>query len=449
MQRSGANRVSQEPVVSGSRRNFIKDSSLLFASGAIVGGSLNLARAAHAFGSDTIKVGLIGCGGRGTGAADQALNTQGGDVRVTALADVFEHNVQTAYRSLNGKHAGRVGGNKYVGLDAYQKVLASDVDLVILATPPGFRPLHFEKAIEAGKHVFMEKPVAVDAPGVRRVLAAGKVGQQKGLAVQVGLQRRHEFRYKECIAKLHEGVIGDPVLTRAYWNAAGVWTRPRRKEQSELEYQLNNWYYFNWLCGDHINEQHIHNLDVINWVMKSHPVTAQGQGGRQVRTGSNTGQIFDHHMVEFTYESGTKLLSQCRHIPGCWAEVAEHVHGTDGYCDVSSARIFDAERKLVWESTAKEVGGKGWQQEHNDLFAAIRSGQIPNETEYAAYSTMTAIMGRMATYSGKVVKWEDAFHSELSLADVDSLHSLDDRAPILPNSQGEYEIAVPGKSKVI
>jgi len=432
----------------GSRRNFIKDGSLLIAGGTI-GGGLNVGRVAHAYGSDLIKVGLIGCGGRGTGAAVQALNTSGGGVRVTALADVFANNVQTAYRSIKSEHGDKVDDKRFVGLDAYQELLATDVDLVILATPPGFRPLHFEKAVEAGKHVFMEKPVAVDAPGVRRVLAAGKLAQSKGLAVQVGLQRHHELRYQECIAKLHEGAIGDPIFARAYWNAAGVWTRPRRKEQTELEYQLTNWYYFNWLCGDHINEQHIHNIDVINWVMRGHPVEAQGQGGREVRKGSNTGQIFDHHMIEFTYDSGVKMLSQCRHIPGCWSDVAEHVHGTGGYCDVSAAKIFDRKSNLVWESEAKEVNGKGWQQEHHDLFAALRDGQLPNETEYAAVSTMTAIMGRMASYSGKVVKWDDAFNSKVSLANVDAMHSLTDIAPLLPSEKSEYEVAIPGKTKVI
>jgi len=438
-----------EPSVSGSRRNFIKDSGLLIAGGAIVGGGLSVAQAAHAYGSDLIKVGLIGCGGRGTGAAVQALNTSGGDVRITAMGDIFANNVQTAYRSIKSEHGDKIDDNKFVGLDAYKDVLASDVDVVILATPPGFRPLHFEKAVEAGKHVFMEKPVAVDAPGVRRVLAAGKLAEKRGLAVQVGLQRHHEFRYKECVAKLHEGAIGDPIFARAYWNAAGVWNRPRRDDQTELEYQLSNWYYFNWLCGDHINEQHIHNIDVINWVMKDHPVEAQGQGGREVRKGSNAGQIFDHHMIEFTYDNGTKMLSQCRHIPGCWSEVTEHVHGTNGYCDVSAAKIFDTKNKLVWESDAKEVSGKGWQQEHHDLFAALRNGQIPNETEYAAISTMTAIFGRMASYSGKVVKWDEAFNSNLSLANVDSLHSFNDIPPLMPNDQGEYEVAVPGRSKVI
>lgn len=435
-----------------SRRNFFKDSGLLLAGGAFVGGQLSLARSAHAFGSDTIRIGLVGCGGRGTGAIIQALGTTGGDVRLTAMADVFPRNLQSAYRAIRGKFPQQVdvlAENRFVGLDAYQQLFESDVDVVFLAAAPGFRPLHFEQAVAAGKHVFMEKPVAVDAPGVRRVLAAGEVATAKGLAVQVGLQRRHERRYRECVARLHDGIIGDAIFARAYWNGAGVWNRPRRPNQTELEYQINNWYYFNWLSGDHITEQHIHNLDVINWVMNGFPVESQGQGGRQVRTGLTAGEIYDHHMVEYTYSSGARLLSQCRQMPGCWSKVGEHIEATHGSCDISAARIFDRRGNLIWESAAKEVAGKGWQQEQIDFFAAIRGGQTPNETEYAAHSTLTAIMGRMASYSGKVVSWNQALSSNLSLADVDTLHTLDSPAPVQPLANGTYEIAIPGKTVAI
>ena len=423
---------------------------MMLAGGAIAGRHVEVARAAHAFGSDRIKIGVVGCGGRGTGAAIQALNTEG-DARVVAMADVFENRLQTAYRTIKSQHPGKIDvrDGRFLGLDAYQQVLQSDIDLVILATPPGFRPQQFEAAVEAGKHVFMEKPLAIDAPGVRRVLAAGQQAAEKGLAVQVGLQRHHERRYQECVERLRDGAIGDPLFARAYWNGSGVWVQPRKAGQSELEYQLRNWYYFNWLCGDHINEQHIHNLDVINWVMGAHPVEAQGQGGREVRDGANHGQIFDHHMVEFTYGDGAKMLSQCRHIRGCWNSVSEHVHGTRGYCDISQARIFDHRGKLQWQSEAKEIKGKGWQQEHHDLFAALRRGERPNEVEYAAHSTMTAILGRLATYGGKRVKWDDAIHSDRRLADTDSLHSLDDPAPIQPDDQGRYEVPVPGQTKVL
>lgn len=424
---------------------------MLLAGGAVAS-NMSIARGANAFGSDTIKVGLVGCGGRGRGAAIQALNTDGGEVKLVAMADAFEPNLKQALGEVNRQHPGKVEvgeDRQFVGLDAYEKVMASDCDVVILATPPGFRPLHLDAAINAGKHVFMEKPVATDPAGVRRVLEVAKLAKEKNLAIQVGLQRRHEFRYREVIDKIHNGEIGDIILSRAYWNGGGVWIRPRKDEQSELEYQVNNWYYFNWLCGDHINEQHIHNLDVINWVMQGYPVEAQGQGGREVRVGPDTGQIFDHHMVEFTYDGAhkPKMISQCRHIPGCWNSVSEHVHGSKGFADVSAAKIYDQKGNLTWESDKKEVSGKGWQQEHIDLFAALRAGEVPNEGEYGAKSTMTAILGRMATYSGKIVKWDDALNSDVALADFDSLRSFDQEAPVQPDDEGQYPVPVPGQFK--
>jgi predicted dehydrogenase len=430
---------------------------MMLAGGALVGGHLDVARAAHAFGSDTIKLGLIGCGSRGTSAVKQALNTASpssdagqvppsGDVQLIAMADVFENNLHAAYRSLKGEYRDRVDlrDRRFVGLDAYRQLLETDVDLVILATPPGFRPQHFEASVQAGKHVFMEKPVATDPAGVRRVLAANQLAQSKGLAVQVGLQRRHEFRYRECIERLQRGDIGDLLFGRVYWNGNGVWVRPRARRQTELEYQLRNWYYFTWLSGDHIVEQHVHNLDVINWLLQEHPVEAQGQGGRERRRGAEHGQIFDHHMVEFTYPSGFKLFSQCRQMPGCWQSVGEHVHGTAGSAELNRARIQDRHGYEIWKSDLEEKPGKGWQQELDHFLAAIRKGEVPNECEAAATSTMTAILGRLATYSGKIVKWKDALGSGVQLADTDRLHSLDDSPPVLPDPQGQYPVAVPG-----
>ncbi|MCA9218302.1 MAG: Gfo/Idh/MocA family oxidoreductase, partial [Planctomycetales bacterium] len=236
------------PQGQSSRRKFIKNSSLLVAGGAVAG-QLSLARTAHAFGSDEIRIGLIGCGGRGTGAATQAMNTEGA-TKLIAMADAFDDRLQQSLRGIKGEHNDKVDvppERRFVGFDAYKHVLESDADLIILATPPGFRPMHFEAAINAGKHVFMEKPVAVDAAGVRKVLKATAEAKKKNLAVQVGLQRRHERKYRETIARLQDGAIGDINLTRAYWNGGGVWVRPRQKGQTEMEYQMRNWYYFNWL----------------------------------------------------------------------------------------------------------------------------------------------------------------------------------------------------------
>ncbi|HPM81321.1 MAG TPA: Gfo/Idh/MocA family oxidoreductase [Candidatus Anammoximicrobium sp.] len=450
------------PAASGpSRRDFIKASSLLVAGRAVSGG-LNVARAAHAYGSDEIRIGLIGCGGRGTGAAQQALNTvtksgiaPSGPVRLVAMADVFPDKVQSAYRSIKSQQGDLVDvppDRQFSGLDAYQRVLECELDLVILATPPGFRPLHFEAAVAAGKHVFVEKPVATDPPGVRRVLAANEEAKRRNLLVAVGLQRRHERKYQETIQRLWDGAIGDVVCLRVYWNGGGLWVRPRREDQTELEYQLRNWYYFNWIGGDHIVEQHIHNLDVGNWLMKDHPVECNGMGGRQVRTGGEHGEIFDHHCCEFAYANGVRMFSQCRHIRGCWNAVAEHAHGTKGSADISGAKIYSAGGALVWSGKG---GGGGHQEEHCDLFAALRQGEIYNEAEAGAQSTMTAIMGRLATYSGQVVKWDEALNSNVALADFDNLRTLQDEAPVKPHPNGGYvteelyEIAVPGATRVI
>jgi len=431
-----------------SRRKFLHTTSALAASGALTG-AMGIARAAHPGSSDEIKIGLIGAGGRGTSAAAQAMNTEG-PTKLVAVADAFEHRLKACMKQLSsyGEKVDVPKERQYTGFDAYKKVLESDCDLVILATPPGFRPLHFEAAVKAGKHIFMEKPVAVDATGIRRVLEANKIAKEKNLAVAVGLQRRHEQAYIDTVKRIREdNQIGDIVSARALWNGGGVWVRPREPDQSEMAYQMNNWYYFNWLCGDHIVEQHIHNLDVINWIKDGFPVSAQGMGGREFRTGIDHGQIFDHHFVEFTYADDSKLFSQCRHIPECWSKVGETVQGTKGRADVGKGELYDASGKTIWEYGRGGRGGH--QQEHHDLFAALRAGKTPNEVEYGAMSTMTSILGRMATYSGKLIQMKDALASEIVISPVDEFHSYDDTPPVVPNGDGHYPVPVPGKSKIV
>ena len=436
--------MTQRSESSTDRRTFIKKSSAIVAAGALLQPA-RMANAAHPFGDETIRIGLVGCGGRGTGAAAQAMNTKG-PTKLVAVGDVFQFRVDDCVKNLQRQHADKmdVESRKFVGLDAYEKVLASDIDLVILTTPPGFRPLHFEAAVQAGKHVFMEKPVAVDAAGIQRILAAGKRAKESSLAVAVGIQRRHEDRYRETIKRIHDGLIGDVIASRVYWNSGGVWTRARKPEQTELEYQLNNWYYFNWICGDHIVEQHIHNIDVGNWMKNDFPVSASGMGGRLVRNGPDHGQIFDHHAVEYTFQDGTKMFSQCRHMPGTKSMVAEFAHGTNGNADVSGAKLFGPNGKLLWEYG--KGGGGGHQEEHHHLFADLREGRLPNETDYGARSTMTAILGRMATYSGQLMEMQKALDSGFQLANVDALRSMDDTAPVLPDSDMRYPIPVPGKT---
>jgi len=436
------------------RRSFLKHSSAALVGATLLSGSRAAAaqeRGApagpvNAFGDGTIRVALIGCGGRGTGAAWQALSTAG-DVKLVAMADAFSDRLEGSHKELAANFPDRVEvpeDRRFVGFDAYERAIAAGVDLVILTTPPGFRPLHFEHAVAQGKHVFMEKPVAVDAPGVRKVLAAARQADVKGLKVGVGLQRRHQTRYLETVSRLQDGAIGDLTLLRVYWNGAGVWVRPREEGQSEMTYQMRNWYYFNWLCGDHITEQHIHNLDVGNWLAGDYPVEAQGQGGRQVRTGLDHGEIYDHHMVEFTYASGLKMLSQCRHIPDTWSNVNEYAHGTHGTCDIGGARI---ESRGGWKWRFREDEPNPYQVEHDELFAAVRAGTPFNEAEYGAKSTMTSILGRMATYSGKVVRWDEALASEVDLSPAS--YDWDAPPPVLPGEDGRYPIPTPGVTPVL
>ncbi|APZ90970.1 Gfo/Idh/MocA family protein [Fuerstiella marisgermanici] len=436
-----------------SRRNFLKTSATAAAAGSVLS-SLNAVQAAHTSYDETIRLGMIGCGGRCTGAANQAMNTEG-PTKLIAMCDAFEDRLQGSLKTLTKAHKDKIdvpAERQFVGFEGYKQLLATDIDLVLIATPPGFRPVHFEAAVKAGKHIFAEKPVAVDAAGIRRFMKAVEESKKKDLLVQIGLQRRHEPAYKETIKRLQDGAIGDIVAARAYWNGGGVWTRNRQPGQTEMEYQMRNWYYFNWLCGDHIVEQHIHNLDVINWLMGSTPVKAQGQGGRQVRTSKEHGEIYDHHMVEFTYGDtdygkDTMMLSQCRHIPKTWGKVDEFCHGSNGSCHIGKAQIFDSKGNETW--SYGRGGRDGHQQEHHDLFADLRAGKLPNEGEYGATSTMTSILGRMCTYSGQEISWEDAWNSDVVISPIDKFTGMSDTPPVLPNEDMTYPIAMPGQTKVI
>jgi myo-inositol 2-dehydrogenase / D-chiro-inositol 1-dehydrogenase len=442
--------MTQPTNDSTTRRNFIKTSATA-ALGAGLLANLNLSARAYAGGSDTIRVGLIGCGGRGRGAAVQALSTEG-DVKLVAVGDAFANQIDSGMRSiesaLKDQAKERVTvepDHKFVGFDAYKQVIDSDVDLVILATPPGFRPMHIEAAVNAGKHVFTEKPVAVDAPGVRSVLESVRKAKEKNLAIGVGLQRHHENSYLETMKHLLDGAIGDIVAMRVYWNGGGVWDPrvTRQQVKSEMEYQMRNWYYYNWLCGDHIVEQHIHNLDVGNWLKNAYPVTAWGMGGREVRKDKKYGEIYDHHAVEYAYADGTRMYSQCRHIRNCWNSVSEHAQGTRGTADISGASYESGETKWRYRGPKNNP----YQTEHDNLFHAIRNGIPYNEGENGAYSTLTAIMGRLATYSGKPIEWDKALKSNVSL--MPAKFSFDADPPVLPNENGEYPIAVPGVTEVL
>lgn len=437
---------SQTSSSGASRRDFLKTSSVLAATGALAG-TLNVARTAHAAGDDTIRIALIGCGGRGTGACGQALSTTG-PIKLIAMGDMFADRMDTCYKTLMDKHKDRIDvkpENKHLGFDAYQKILDnSDVDVVLLTTPPGFRPIHFEAAVKAGKNIFMEKPVATDANGIRRVLAAAAEAKKKDLKVGVGLQRHHSAGYLETIKRLHDGAIGDIHTMRIYWNSDSPWTKPRKPGMTEMEYQLRNWYNFVWICGDHICEQHVHNLDVAHWVKNALPVKANGMGGRTGEKGLGFGEIFDHHAVEFEYADGSRVFSQCRRVTGAWNSVSEHAQGTKGVCDVSAHRI-DAKGKPIWRYKGREKDA--YQVEHDDLFAAIREGKHYNEAENAAGSTMMAIIGRMCTYSGLELRWEDALQSTRSVMPKE--FAMDALPPTLPDAEGYYKLAHEGVTKVL
>ncbi|TAH21606.1 MAG: gfo/Idh/MocA family oxidoreductase [Cytophagales bacterium] len=431
------------------RRDFVKTSAL------VAGGILTTMSAeAGAFvaGDDVIKVALIGCGGRGTGAAVQALKTKQ-NVRLVAMADAFKDRLDDSFSNIQKSFPNQKDriavpdGNKFVGFDGYKKAIAL-ADVVILATPPGFRPMHFEEAVKAGKHIFMEKPVAVDMPGIRKVLEMAEVAKQKKLNVVVGLQRHYQTNYRELMKRIQDGAIGEITSAQVYWNNDGVWVNERQPNQTEMEYQMRNWYYFNWLCGDHIVEQHIHNIDVVNWAKNAYPVRAQGMGGRQVRNGKQFGEIYDHHFVEYEYADGTIMNSQCRHIPGTMSRVSEFLQGTKGKATTNgSTTIMDLKGNKVWEYRGKDDPDP-YQQEHTELFEAIAKGEFKfSDAENGAKSTMTAIMGRLATYSGQVINWDEALKSDINLMPKEFSWSA--LPLVLPDANGLYPIAVPGKTKVI
>ena len=431
------------------RRLFVKSTTI--STGALLTVPFSLEAMANSSNNRKIKLALIGCGGRGTGAAVQALRADA-DVELVAMADAFsdqlENSLKAISEELNGERIIRVKEkNRYIGFNAYQKAIDL-ADVVILTTPPGFRPLHFEYAVNNDKHIFMEKPVATDANGVRKVLKAAKLAENKKLNVVVGLQRRYQKSYNTILDLISNGDIGKIVSGQVYWNGAGVWVRKRKPDQTEMEYQMRNWYYFNWLCGDHILEQHIHNIDVANWFIGEYPKSASGMGGREVRNGIDHGEIFDHHFVEFKYPSGAVVSSQCRHQPGTKYDVSEAFQGTKANVVTSGdyCKIINHEGDDIFKYDPSNDKSP-YQIEHDRLFQSIRSGGVINNAEYGAKSTLTAIMGRMATYTGKEITWDQALNSQEILVPNDLNWSSN--PPTLPDSNGRYVIPKPGETKII
>ncbi|WP_432712730.1 Gfo/Idh/MocA family protein [Pedobacter sp.] len=429
------------------RREFLKSSALL--AGGVLLNQFAFA-GGHTSVDDTIKIALIGCGDRGTGAAFQALSTKQ-NIKLVAMADAFQDRMDQSYKVLAAKFKDKVDvpqERRFVGFDAYQKAIAL-ADVVLLVTPPGFRPMHFEEAVKQGKHVFMEKPVAVDAPGIRKVLATAAIAKQKKLNVIVGLQRRYQTNYIEGLKRIQDGAIGDIVGGQVYWNSGGVWVNKRQPNQTEMEYQMRNWYYFNWLCGDHIVEQHVHNIDVANWVKGSYPVSVQGTGSRAWRTGKDYGEIYDNHAVELTYADGAVIYSQCRHYEGTQNRVDETFQGTKGRTYLSANNTA-----ILWDHKGNEIfnhptkgNANPYQTEHDELFAAIAKREYKfADAERAAKSCFTAIIGRYATYSGQIIQWDEALKAENSL--MPEQLSWNTNPKVLPDANGLYPVPMPGRTKV-
>jgi predicted dehydrogenase len=375
-----------------------------------------LSRATWAAGTDRLRVGLVGCGGRGTGALFNATSASP-DVEVAAIADLFPDRLASCRGHLEqlGDRVALTDEDCYVGWDAYKKLMARpDIDIVILATPPHFRPMMFAEAIANDKHVFMEKPVAVDPAGVRIVMAAGDVADQRGLSVVAGTQRRHEACYLDMMRRIRDGEIGEPVAARCYWNQGGLWNRGRNDDWSDMEWQLRNWLYFTWLSGDHITEQHVHNLDAVNWALGSHPIRCMGMGGRQSRTQPEYGHCFDHFAIDYEYPGGVHALSMARQADGSASRVEEVIQGTKGRSVSTSGQTrFEGGRN--WSFTAENPNP--YVQEHRNLHASIRGEQARlNEARRIAESTLTAIMGRMSAYSGRELTWDEVLNSNMDLS---------------------------------
>ena len=424
-----------------SRREFIRNSSLL-ASGVMVSGFPAIRTNKEAM----LKIALIGSGARGAGAAAQALKTSK-NVKLVAMADAFRDRLDSSYASLM-KAPGIQDQievpeqHKFTGFDAYQKAIEL-ADVVLLATPAPFRPAHFRFAVEMGKHCFLEKPLASDSPGIRHILETGKLAASKGLNVVVGLQNRYDPAYQEMVKRIQDGMIGDLVNASCYYNVGRVNLVPRQEGWTEMEYQVRNWRYFNWLWAGSPAGLQIHNDDVVNWVKEGTPVKVVGNGGRAALAGPEHGDIYDHFFNEYEYADGFKLNSQIRHINGCWNRGGSFFYGTKGMGGLKEG-FKDYKGNLIWKYSGKQENP--YQIEHNELFAAIRGGKYINDTEWGAKSTMSAIMGRMAAHSGQLIEWETALSSNESI--MPPKLAWDANPLVMPNEKGEYHVPVPGVDKV-
>ena len=424
------------------RRTFLKLSGMAVTAGALPFNIINAAPSYKKMNADTLKVGLIGCGGRGSGAASQAL-TADPNVVLHAMGDVFSDQLEKSLSNLKEIHADKANvspEHQYVGFDAYKKVLASGVDVVILATPPGFRPLHLEAAVESGKHIFCEKPAAVDGPGIRRILAAAKKAKEKNVSIVSGFCWRFHEPKRATFGKINDGAIGDVSAVYNTYNTGATYRswKPENPQLQSAEWQLRNWPFFNWLSGDHIVEQAVHSIDMMSWAFGDKlPLNAIGTGGRQVRTDPQYGHIFDHFAITYEYPGDARAYHFSRQQAGCQGGYAAEAWGSKGraVADVSRNLHEVKTGKKVWTYNGKQ--NDMYQTEHNELFAAIRKGNTISQGEALANSSMLAIMGRMAAYTGKKISWEDALNSTEQLGPPSDTYSFDLVIPM-------PDVAMPG-----
>ncbi len=407
--------MAEQDNATQSRRRFLKVSAATTLG--VSAGLMGRGDFAYAGGTDTIRVGVVGCGGRGTGAARDAVQSADGVV-ITAMGDLFEDRLDRSMQGLKQEIGAAFQVDKehaFVGFDAYRYVIESDVDMVILATPPGFRPVHFRAAVEAGKHVFMEKPVSVDVAGTHAINEAGELATKKGLSVVAGTLYRRQPSFVEAIKRIHDGMIGELVSAQEYYMTGPIWLRPRKPGMSDMEWQCRNWYYFTWLSGDHIVEQFVHNLDVINWVFQAHPESCLAMGGRIERVDPSYGHIYDHFSVEYVYAGGVRVEAKCRQMKDVTTRVTNRVVGTNGVAELhpgwSVLRSHDG--SVLFE--APEPGNNAYVQEHTDLIHSIREGLAINETRQIADSTLTAVLGRESAYTGQELTWDKLAGSGLDL----------------------------------
>lgn len=432
-------KTSSTDLPSINRRQFLQNSGL-----AVLGGSLVSNAFAAQPGASTpelLRIGLIGCGGRGTGAAAQALAADP-NTRLVAMSDGFLDRIQSSLATLQKQRdvADRIDvpeSRRFPGFDGYHQVLQHS-DVVLLATPPHFRPIHIAAAIEAGKHVFAEKPVAVDAPGVRKVMAACDRAREKKLSVVCGLQMRHSPSHRELVQRLHQDALGRIRTLQANDYRGPIWVNARQPAWTEMEYHMRNWYYFTWLSGDFNVEQHIHMLDLCAWILRDqYPVRAYGTGGRQVRTGPDHGNIYDHHAVTYEYENGIKLFAACRQMSGCMNDISVEVMGAKGIASVSQRALrIDADNPWIYRGEPADAQ----QVQHNEWFASIRNAQPLLQAHHMTHSTLMAIMGRMATYTGQAITWEQAMNSQEDLSPENY-----DWTATPPVS----EVAIPGVTRLV